>query len=236
MNVDLPYQLIMGTAIASGFLVSRVSQRRLAVDRGQRYAILIAAFCGAMIGAKLPFLFGDFEAFRSGMAWLSSGKTILCGLVGGYAGVEIAKWCLDIQTKTGDSFAVPVAVSIAVGRWGCFHAGCCYGTPTDRSWGVVFPSVDLLARHPTQIYESLFHASAAVGLIFLVRSGVFQGNLFKLYVITYAAYRFLTETIRPEPRILLGLTPYQWASLAIIAVFSCLWYRDRAPANGLCAP
>jgi phosphatidylglycerol:prolipoprotein diacylglycerol transferase len=228
MNVDLSYQLIMGAAITSGFLVSRVSQRGLKMERGQRYAILMAAFCGAMIGAKLPFLFGDLEALRSGMAWLSSGKTILCGLVGGYAGVEIAKWCLDIQTKTGDSFTVPVAVSIAVGRWGCFHAGCCYGTPTELPWGVVFPSVDSLARHPTQLYESLFHAGAAVGFVFLVRAGVFKGNLFKVYIITYAIYRFLTETIRPEPQILFGMTPYQWMSLAIIAVFSALWYRDRA--------
>jgi prolipoprotein diacylglyceryltransferase len=180
-----------------------------------------------MIGAKIPFLFGDLEAFVSGVVWVQNGKTILFGLVGGYLGVELAKWSLEITTKTGDSFAIPVAVSIAIGRWGCFHAGCCYGVPTALPWGVVFPDVDSLPRHPTQIYESMFHLSAAVTLGWLIRTGWMRGQLIKLYLISYAVYRFVSETVRPEPRVLWDLTAYQWFSLAIILGFAMLWYRDR---------
>jgi hypothetical protein len=63
-----------------------------------------------MIVAKLPFLLSDWEGLLSGTAWLSHGKTIMCGIVGGYFGIEVAKWALDIRVKTGDTFAAPVAV------------------------------------------------------------------------------------------------------------------------------
>lgn len=236
MNVDWGYQAIMGAAIGVGVLLSRVSQRDLSIDKWQRFGILSGAFCGAMIGAKIPFLFGDLELLLSGGAWFQNGKTILCGLVGGYFGVELAKWCLEIKTRTGDSFAVPVAASIAVGRLGCFHAGCCFGTPTSLPWGVVFAPIDSLKRHPTQLYESFFHLTAAVVMAVLLRRGLFKGNLVKLYLIVYAIYRFVTELIRPEPQLLGNLTAYQWGSLVIIAAFSWLWHKDRTNIQGLQTP
>ncbi|MCO6046788.1 prolipoprotein diacylglyceryl transferase [Aeoliella sp. ICT_H6.2] len=221
------YPLIMLVAVLSGAALLRLSQRSLDMIWEDKLAIGIGAFCGAMIGAKLPFaLFGDAE-FWTAAAWLSNGKTILAGLVGGYAGVEFVKWVLGIRTKTGDSFAAPVALSVAIGRLGCFYAGCCFGTPTNLPWGVVYPAVDTVPRHPTQIYESLFHLIMAVALLVLQRHGMFRGQLFKLYIITYAMYRLVTEQIRPEPEMWGQLTAYQWASLGIIAVFSYLWWRDN---------
>lgn len=226
MRADWGYQLIMAAAMITAYMVSRATQHDLGIGRWQRCGILLGAFCGAMIGAKLPFLFIDLDEFLAGTAWFQSGKTILCGLVGGYGGVVIAKWCMDVKTKTGDSFAVPVAVAIGVGRFGCFHAGCCFGTPTERPWGVVFPGVDLLPRHPTQIYEAFFHLGAAVCLWILLKHQLVRGNLIKLYIISYAVYRLFTEGIRPEPRLWLGLTAYQLGSIVIIALFAALWYRD----------
>ena len=61
----------------------------------------------------------------------------MCGIVGGYFGVELAKWTLDVRIKTGDTFAVPVAVGVAIGRVACFVGGCCYGayeTCVDGVW------------------------------------------------------------------------------------------------------
>jgi phosphatidylglycerol:prolipoprotein diacylglycerol transferase len=165
------------------------------------------------------------------VAWFADGKTILCGLVGGYFGVEIAKWSLHIRIRTGDSFAVPVAASIAVGRLACFSAGCCHGTPTSLPWAVVFPSVDALARHPTQLYESAFHLAAAAALYQLERRGLFRGQLIKLYIIAYAMYRFASEVIRPEARLWGNLTGYQWASLVLIVLFAWLWARDGIEAS-----
>ena len=226
MSTDFVYQGIMGAALLTGYLVSRRSQRNLSLSVVERVGILFGALCGAMIGAKLPFVLSDWQGFLSGVAWFQDGKTILCGLAGGYLGVEVAKWCLDIRQRTGDTFAVPVAASVAVGRIGCFHAQCCYGTPTSAPWGVVFDKIDEIPRHPTQIYESFFHLAMAFVLAWMARKQMATGQLIKLYIIVYALYRFGTETIRPEARLVGGLTGYQWASLVLIAFFSWLWYRD----------
>jgi len=221
------YPAIMGLAISVGYLLSR-SQKDLAINAGQRIGIALGAFCGAMIGAKLPFAFSDIDALLQGTTWFSNGKTILTGLVGGYFGVVIAKWSLDIQTRTGDTFVVPVAAAIAIGRWSCFAAGCCYGQPTELPWGVVFQTADEQLRHPTQIYESIFHAGCAVGILVLMRRRVFVGNLSKLYIIGYCCYRFFSEFLRPEVRIVGGFTGYQLASLVITGLFAWLWWRDRS--------
>ena len=182
-----------------------------------------------MIGAKLPFALTDWEGLRSGAAWFAHGKTILCGIVGGYFGVEYAKWSMGVTVKTGDTFAVPVAVGVAIGRIGCFFGGCCYGQPTSLPWGVVFSHVDSQHRHPTQLYEFVFHICMA-GLLFqLQRAGQLRGQLVKLYILAYLAYRFVTEFIRPEQRLEIGLTMYQLAALALAPIFVWLWIRDARP-------
>ncbi len=179
-----------------------------------------------MIGAKLLFVLTDLEAMRSGAAWFDNGKTILAGLVGGYLGVELAKELLGVTIKTGDSFAVPVAATVAVGWLACFVGGCCYGKPTSLPWGVVFH--DGVARHPTQLYESAFHALPAVFLAWTERRGLFRNQRIKLYLIAYLVYRFCTEFLRPEPILALGLTVYQFAALVLLPLFAWLWYRDAA--------
>lgn len=220
------YSAIMLLAIVVAGVLLRFTQRPLALSTFQRLAIGIGAFCGAMIGAKLPFVLSDWSAFRSGAAWFSDGKTILLGLVGGYLGVDVVKWCLEIRTRTGDSFVVPVAVAVAIGRVGCFVAGCCYGTATRLPWGVVFAQVDQAPRHPTQLYETAFHAACAAGMAVALQRGWCRGHLIKAYIILYAGYRFLTEFIRPEAQFLAGLTGYQWSSLALVVGFAALWQFD----------
>jgi phosphatidylglycerol:prolipoprotein diacylglycerol transferase len=224
LHFDPVYAALIVGAMALGFFLSRRFQQPLAIAPSERLGILIGAFCGAMIGSKLPFVLSDWEGLRSGAAWFSDGKTIMFGLVGGYAGVELAKAILQIRVKTGDTFAVPVPLAVAVGRLGCFRAGCCYGTPTSLPWGVDFG--DQVLRHPTQLYEAAFHLSAAFVLLWLLRKGLFRGQLFKLYLIAYFVFRFFTEFLRPEPRLWLDLTGYQWAALALVPTFALLWWGD----------
>ena len=222
----------MAAAVATGIWLSRRMPSPSALTSSERLGIGLGAFCGAMIGAKLPFVVSDWDGFLSGAAWFSDGKTIICGLVGGYVGVEAAKWALGISVKTGDSFAVPVAAAIGVGRLACFVGGCCYGTPTNLPWGVVFPSVDSQPRHPTQLYEAAFHLTMAAILWQLQTRGAFRGQLIKLYILSYLAYRFATEFIRPEAQLWYGLTGYQWACLALAPVFAGLWIRDARQLAG----
>jgi phosphatidylglycerol:prolipoprotein diacylglycerol transferase len=223
----------MLAAVVLGALLLRRSQAALPLTWRERGGLALGAFCGAMIGAKLPFALADSQGVFSGLAWLAHGKTILAGLVGAYLGVEIAKWSLDIRVRTGDSFAVPAAVAVAVGRIACFFGGCCHGTPTTLPWGVVFPITgDGLPRHPTQLYEAGFHLAAAALLGWLGARGLLRGQLIKLYLLLYLGYRFGTEFIRPEVPLWLGLTGYQWGALALAALFAWLWWRDaRAMAR-----
>lgn len=230
-TIDFRYTFLMGLAILSGGVLLKVSQEKLTLTSAEKLAIGLGAFCGAMLGAKLPFLLDSQTGLLSSAAWFSDGKTIMSGLVGAYLGVEITKWALEIRTKTGDSFAAPVAVSVGIGRLACFVGGCCYGAPTDLPWGVTFPNaVDANGmcppRHPTQLYEAAFHLSMAGVLFTLRRHGIWRGQLAKFYILCYLVYRFLTEFIRPEPRYDAGLTAYQWGALALMPVFVWLWWRD----------
>jgi phosphatidylglycerol:prolipoprotein diacylglycerol transferase len=221
----LLYPLLMMAGLWTGLWLKGRQPPDPRLSPYQRLWIGLLAFSGAMLTAKLPFFILDQAGEGDGSVFLT-GKTILFGLIGGYFGVELAKWRLGIKVKTGDSFAVPVAGAIGVGRLSCFAGNCCYGTPTSLPWGVIFPRVDLLPRHPTQLYEFIFHITAAVLLNILRTKGLFRNQLIKLYFISYCLYRFLTEWIRPEARLLGGLTAYQWTCIAMIALFSWLWYRD----------
>jgi prolipoprotein diacylglyceryltransferase len=56
-------------------------------------------------------------------AFLLGGKTIVGALIGGLAAVEWTKHQLGITQRTGDLFALPLTIGIAIGRIGCFLTG-----------------------------------------------------------------------------------------------------------------
>lgn len=193
-------------------------RRRSTLPLRQRLAVLAGALAGAGIGAKLPFVILSHESFLSSSAWFTDGKTILSGLAGGYLGVELAKLVAGVREKQGDGLAMPLALAVAIGRWGCFFNGCC-GAP-------LVPPL-----------ESAFHASMAFLLWKLGRIQAFRWQLFKLYLIAYSVFRFFVEFLRTEPRVALGLTPYQYGSVALAGVMALLWWRDekkkKAEAAGI---
>jgi phosphatidylglycerol---prolipoprotein diacylglyceryl transferase len=255
------YALTMLLAVLVAAIGLRTTQRRLPLMPEQKWGLGLGAFVGAMLGSKLPFVLGDWESLVSGATWMTNGKSIMFGIVGGYLGVELTKWCLQINVRTGDSFAAPLPFAVAIGRIACFVAGCCYGTPTGLPWGVHFSTADgddmTIFRHPTQLYEALFHTLMGFLMWRLairlrkVKTGAIapqdtpaayptisnkrnhaiwrswlEGNLIKLYLVCYLAYRFFTEFIRPESRLIAGLTGYQLGSIVLLIVFAGIWYYD----------
>jgi phosphatidylglycerol---prolipoprotein diacylglyceryl transferase len=187
--------------------------------------LAFAAFVGGTLAAKLPFVFTTTTSVFDRETWLADGKTITTALAGAYLSVEVAKMILGVAVKTGDTFALPMAFALAVGRWGCFFNGCCYGQETTLPWGVDFGDGKL--RHPTQIYESIFHLAMAAVLAWVMATDALRWQRLKLYLIGYGVYRFATEFIRPEPEWWLGLTFYQWIALGIIVMLSVQWEIDR---------
>lgn len=199
----------------------------------KRLGLALAAFIGGSLGAKLAFAPRSPGDWLKLQAWISDGKTIMTGLIGAYLAVELAKYLMEVRVKTGDTFALPLALAMSVGRWGCFFNGCCYGTETTLPWGVSFyvPGEErYVVCHPTQIYESLFHFTMGLVLWQLMMRDLLPGQRLKLYLISYAVYRFLTEYIRPEPLWLMGLTFYQWAAVALAVGLTMQWLVERRRA------
>src|SRR2546421_289857 len=133
------YTLFMLLSLATFFAARQLLPNSPALARltwRQRTMLALAGFIGGAFGAKLPFFDID-DGWLTGI-WFRDGKTITTGLVGAYLGVELAKLALNIRVKTGDSFAIPLALALAVGRWGCYFNGCCFGESTTLPCGVDF--------------------------------------------------------------------------------------------------
>jgi prolipoprotein diacylglyceryltransferase len=227
MTPHLAYTLFMLLAIAA-FVVARRAQpdpRIEPMSRREKFFLAWAAFIGAGLGAKIPFvLAAGHEHWLTPQAWISDGKTLLAGMAGGYLAVEVAKKMLGVRAKTGDAIAFPLAVCVAVGRWGCFVNGCCFGTETHAPWAIDFG--DGVHRHPTQVYESLFHLAMSLVLWHVARRGLLRWQRLKFYLIAYCAFRFATEFIRPEPQVSGGLTAYQWGAIAMATALMVQWWFD----------
>lgn len=235
MNAAAPFLLIL--ALLSGWWLARGRQRQLTLSESDQIAINLSAICGAMLGARIPFW---LEQGLTGGNWLwwADGKTILGGILGAYITVEVVKEIRGIRVLTGDSFALPASIMIGIGRMACFCSGCCFGQPTSLPWGVHFPTAPDTTptpRHPTQIYEAMFHLIAAGVIILAEKKGWLKGQRLKAYLIAYMLFRFGTEYIRPEPQIFLSLTAYQWTALCLLIalVVQWRWHASRMAAGSL---
>ena len=226
MSLGRPgYVAFMLLAVAAFVLARRLfpPPRPARLAPLDRLTLALAAFVGGTLAAKLPFAWSG-AGFWDWATWTADGKTITTGLVGAYLSVEVAKLVLGVRAKTGDGLAVPVAVALAVGRLGCFVNPCCFGGPTTLPWGVDFG--DGVRRHPTQLYESLFHAIWAVILVRLNRRDVLRYQRLKLYLLAYCGFRFAVEFIRVEPTWVGSLTYYQVVVIGFAAFLIGQWVVD----------
>jgi phosphatidylglycerol:prolipoprotein diacylglycerol transferase len=191
----------------------------LADDR--RWLIIAATAVGALAGSRVLGLLEQAPRIGFRWEWLlrPGGKTIVGGLLGGWLAVEVAKRVLGITTRTGDLFAIPLCIGIAVGRIGCFLAGLAddtYGKPTRMPWGVDFG--DGIPRHPTQLYEIVFLLLLAAFLYWMSRRQHTNGTLFRVFMASYLLWRLLIDFLKPQP-LVHGMNLIQWASIAgLIAV------------------
>jgi phosphatidylglycerol---prolipoprotein diacylglyceryl transferase len=209
-----------------GFRIYLAQRRRLGdvLDNHTRWSVIAGAIAGALVGAKLLHMLEDPVATwakRGDLLLFFGGKTVVGGLIGGLAGVELTKTWIGVRQSTGDLLALPLAIGIAIGRIGCFLAGPSDGTsgvPSTLPWAVDFG--DGIARHPTQLYEILALVTIAATLFILRRRPHQTGDLFKVLMVGYMTCRLLVDAIKPEPRIALGLSTLQWAALGVLVYYS----------------
>lgn len=224
-----------------GFRLYLRARRRQgdAIDDPRRWWVVAAAAAGAALGARLLYLFecpSETLQHWNDPRYLLAGKTIVGGIAGGWLAVEAAKRLLRIELRTGDLFAVPLAVAIAIGRVGCFLTGLAdhtCGLPTTLPWGVDFG--DGIPRHPTQLYEALFLLGLAGLLAAWRRRAPANGDLFRGFVAGYFAFRLAADFLKPAACRGLGLTAIQWVSaLALVALLPDMlrWFRTPDPGSG----
>jgi phosphatidylglycerol---prolipoprotein diacylglyceryl transferase len=196
--------------------------------------VIAAAFAGATLGSKLLFWLEDpLLTWRSlhNPAYLVGGKTIVGALGFGLFSVELVKRYIGLHQSTGDLYAIPLALGIAIGRIGCFLTGLSdntYGIVTTLPWGVEFG--DGVRRHPTQLYEIVFLLMLIPMLSKILRmttpgadplrpTHFRPGDAFKVFMVAYLSFRLLCDFIKPYPRIFLGLGGIQWACVLILLYY-----------------
>src|SRR5262249_35623837 len=126
-----------GWLMLGATVVSLAFWLRLARKDDRLVLIYLAALGGGFVGAKLAYLAAEgWLHWGDSNRWLvlATGKSIAGALLGGYAGVELAKRFLGYTSATGDWFAALTALSTMVGRVGCTLHGCCLGRPLQPSW------------------------------------------------------------------------------------------------------
>jgi prolipoprotein diacylglyceryltransferase len=206
-------------AYAAGYGVFRHLRERQGdvVAEPQRWTVLAAAAVGALLGSRLlglaeqgPTIEAAWRSGRLMMLLLSpGGKTIVGGLLGGWLGVEITKRFIDLHRRTGDLFALPLCVGIAVGRIGCLLAGLAddtFGKPTSLPWAVDLG--DGIGRHPVQVYEILF--LILLGLIVSTRVKLPEGARFRIFLGGYLTWRLVIDFLKPQP-LIHGMNLIQWS-------------------------
>ena len=188
-----------------------MAKRRKLATRGI-YTIATAGLIGGLVTANLT------QRMTTGV----SGKTILGAIVGGWLSVTVAKRVIGLRRPTGDLFAVAICAGEAVGRWGCFYGGCCYGKPSTVLWAVWQHDA---YRHPTQIYLSLASLAILLVLILHDKRAPSENSLFYLQGLLYCLARFVIEFYREGKSLFWNLTLAQVVCIIGIIVFSYLLHR-----------
>jgi len=221
-------------AYSAGYWVYRRARARQGdvVAEPQRWTVLAAAAVGALLGCRLlglaeqwPTLLAAWQAGNLLRLLLSpGGKTIVGGLLGGWLAVELIKKITGIRRRTGDLFALPLCVGIAIGRIGCLLAGLAddtYGTPANLPWAVDLG--DGIARHPVQVYEIVF--LALLGIVVSTKRKLPEGARFRIFLAAYLSWRIAIDFLKPQP-LIHGLNLIQWACLAGLAALALSYLNN----------
>jgi len=231
-----PHFVLESLGYLTGFQLYRLTRSRFPrahTTLEQTLIVLAGAIIGALFGSKLLAVLESFPEYWHARAdpgvWFG-GKTIVGGLLGGWAGVEIAKRAAHIPHSTGDAFAFPLILGMSVGRVGCFLTGLSdhtYGTPSNLPWSVDFG--DGIPRHPTQLYDIIFLSFLAVALLIRLQKPLPNGRLFRLFLGSYLFWRFCVEFIKPTWKPWLGLSAIQAVSLLSTVFIFVPIIKSRTP-------
>lgn len=183
----------------------------------KRLIIFIGAAFGAFVGSHLlGVLENPHLLSKMGLVYFMGNKTIVGGMLGGLIGVELTKKRIGVAVSSGDLMVYPLILAMIIGRTGCFFAGLedgTYGIASNLPWAINFG--DGIRRHPTNLYEIFFWIVLWVAMLVYERHKQFtNGSRFKVFMVSYLVFRFLSEFIKPDYFLSFGLSVIQLACIA----------------------
>lgn len=185
----------LGIAVALALQFLLISGDHLAV--GPWWAVTLVAIVSGIAGAKVWFIvLYRHEHHMNG--WCIQGF-----ITGAILAAAIVLVVLDVPAGVFLDVTAPgLLVAIAVGRVGCFFAGCCGGPPTASRLGVWSSDQRVGARRiPTQLLESVLALSLGLGALVAILVHGPAGGAF--FIVASAAYTLVRQGIlhlRAEPR------------------------------------
>jgi phosphatidylglycerol---prolipoprotein diacylglyceryl transferase len=262
-RISLPtYGAVAALGLVLGLLLSVRLAKRDGLDEEKCWNLgVLTIFCG-IVGAKLMLVVTDWSYYSRHFNEIFSFNMLQAGGVwyGGFLG-GVGSGILYVRhhrlpiLRTWDAFTPGISLGHALGRLGCFAAGCCYGKPTDAPWGVVFTDPDAhsltgtplgVRMHPTQIYEFLAEILIFVFLMFMIRRherrgpeatalASFPGQITGTYAFVYGIARYSLEYFRDDPQrgsVFGGLmSGTQLISVLLVILGGALWLRKRSAAQ-----
>jgi phosphatidylglycerol:prolipoprotein diacylglycerol transferase len=207
------YGVLLAIAFLAGLWVAAREARRQGLEAGRVTDMAVWVLIAGLVGAKLLLVLVDFRYYerspRELLGVFQSGGVFYGGLI---AGGLVAWWYARRYSLAGwataDALAPGVVLGQAIGRLGCFSAGCCWGKPTSLPWAVTFTDVYAARQvgtpmdtplHPTQLYESFAAFLIFAFLLWLLPRKRFDGQVALAYVALYSAVRFAIEFVRGDP-------------------------------------
>jgi phosphatidylglycerol:prolipoprotein diacylglycerol transferase len=232
------YGFLLAVAFVAGlFLMARLATRD-GLNRQKVIDLGLWVLAASLIGSKALMVITEWDAYYRENPWqilsldfLRSGGVYYGGFIGAViASVIVMRYYKLPWWRTADAFAPGVILGQAIGRLGCFSAGCCWGKPTAGWYGVHFSekgheitgvptlvshldqvqqnvwaerlggALEPLKLHPTQLYEAGAALLILVLLLLIHRRRRFEGQVILAYAMLYSVARFIIEYWRDDPR------------------------------------
>jgi phosphatidylglycerol:prolipoprotein diacylglycerol transferase len=240
-----------GVLVAVGVIFGLVYARRLAARAGlpprKIWNLGIYMIFGALIVSKLWLVFSDWTYYAGnpadifGLTMFQSAGTFYGGLLGALLTIFLYARAQKLPLlPVLDISAASLPLTHAIGRLGCFAAGCCFGKPTALPWGVRFTD-EAAARlagtplhtplHPTQLYEAAAEFLNFLLLMWVGARQKFPGQILGAYFMLYGFERGIIELFRGDPgRTMMfhgAVSLMQIVSAALVLAGVILWIHGK---------
>lgn len=220
------YGLIMAFAMILGVIVACLNAKKRGLKSNDILILACYVLPLAVIGARIYyFIFSldNYDSFWQIFEIWNGGLAIYGGVIGGALGVML--YCL-IHKKNffavADIAAPSLILGQAIGRIGCFFAGCCYGIEVTNDAHMWFPlstQINGVWHYSTFFYESFwnFLVFAALMLVLYLGKNIKEyGVVMSLYFILYGIGRAWIEALRGDSLYLGAIKVSQLLSILLI--------------------